>query len=190
MKRKEQVNSDIENEKESGKESAADFMNENSQPLPDAESEIKDPVAKLEGDLTTANDKYLRLYSEFENYKRRISKDRIEQSKMAGADIFLSLLPILDDLERAMKSIEDASDSSSVKEGINLIYNKIKNVTTSKGLKEMSAEGTVFDPELHDAIANVPVDDASHKGKVIQEIEKGYYLNDKVIRHAKVLVGS
>ena len=98
--------------------------------LPDAETEEKDPISKLEAELTSANDKYLRLYSEFENYKRRVSKERIEQSKMAAADIFLSLIPIIDDLERALKSIEESNDNNSFVEGVKLIYTKIKNSTS------------------------------------------------------------
>jgi molecular chaperone GrpE len=113
----------------------------------------------------------------------------MDQIKMAGADIFLAFLPVIDDLERALKSIEEAKDNKSVKEGINLIYSKIKNITSSKGLVEMESVGKPFDPELHDAIANMPVAD-DQKGKVIEEIERGYYLNDKVIRHAKVIVGN
>ena len=190
MKRKENLNSDIENEQENGNESENEMMKNVTETLPDAESESIDPVSKLEAELTAANDKYLRLYSEFENYKRRVSKDRIEQSKMAASDIFLSLIPIIDDLERALKSIDDSKDNNSVIEGVKLIYSKIKNIMSSKGLKEMNAVGKPFDPELHDAIANVSVSDDIQKGIVMEEIEKGYFLNDKVIRHAKVIVGN
>ena len=176
------------NASETGSES--EFLKNEAEGLPDAEIEEKDPVSKLEAELTSANDKYLRLYSEFENFKRRVTKDRIEQSKMAAADIFLTLIPVIDDLERALKSIEESKDNNSIIEGVKLIYTKIKNSTASKGLTEMKSVGDPFDPELHDAIANVPAPSADLKGKVIEEIEKGYYLNDKVIRHAKVIVGN
>ena len=190
MKQKEDWNSDIENNKEAANKVEDDVLKGGTESLPDASIEVADTLSKLEADLTIANDKYLRLYSEFENYKRRISKDRIEQSKMAGADIFLSFLPIIDDLERALKSIEDTKDNKSAKEGVKLIYTKIKNIASSKGLKEMDAVGKLFDPEIHDAIANVPAPSEHLKGKVIEETEKGYFLNDKVIRHAKVIVGN
>lgn len=190
MKQKEDWNSDTENNKDTFNKVEDDALKSGSESLPDATVETTDNVSKLEADLTVANDKYLRLYSEFENYKRRISKDRIEQTKMAGADIFLSFLPIIDDLERALKSIDDTKDSKSAKEGVKLIYTKIKNITSSKGLKEMDAVGKLFDPEIHDAIANIPAPSDDMKGKVIEETEKGYFLNDKVIRHAKVIVGN
>ncbi len=190
MKQKEDWNSDIENGKENTNKSEDDTVKSETEALPDADVELNNPLSKLEAELTSANDKYLRLYSDFENYKRRVSKERIENSKMAGADIFLSFLPIIDDLERALKSIEEAKDYKSAKEGVKLIYTKIRNVTSSKGLKEMDAVGKPFDPELHDAIANIPASSDDQKGKVIEETEKGYFLNERVIRHAKVLVGN
>ncbi len=190
MKRKIDSNSDIENVQENGNESEIEKMKNVSENLSDAETEITVPIAKLEADLTLANDKYLRLYSEFENYKRRVSKDRIEQSKMAASDIFLSLIPVIDDLERAIKSFENSNENNSIVDGVKLIYAKIKNIMGSKGLKEMESMGKPFDADLHDAIANVPVNDAKQKGIVMEEIEKGYFLNDKVIRHAKVIVGN
>jgi molecular chaperone GrpE len=189
MKSKQNWNSDSESKSESTGEMNDQILNEQQESLPDGEVEVKDPVSKLEADLTTANDKYLRLYSDFENYKRRVAKDRIEQTKMASADIFLSLLPVVDDLERAIKSAENSSDQSFV-DGIKLIFSKIKNITAAKGLKEMDAVGKPFDPELHDAIANIPAPSEKLKGMVVEETEKGYYLNDRVIRHAKVIVGN
>ena len=158
--------------------------------LPDANVEETDPIAKLEAELTESRDKYLYMYSEFENYKRRVSRDRIEQSKLAGSDVFLAILPIIDDMERAIKSFESTSDVEAIKAGINLIYSKLKSTTESKGLKPMDATGKSFDPDLHDAITNIPSPSPDMKGKVIDEVEKGYFLNDKVIRHAKVVVGN
>jgi molecular chaperone GrpE len=144
----------------------------------------------MEAELTDARDKYLRLYSDFENFKKRVSRDRIEQSKMAGSDIFLAILPVIDDFERALKSFETAKEIGPVREGINLIYSKMKSITESKGLKAMDAKGKVFDADLHDAITNVPAPSEELKGMVIEEVERGYFLNDKVIRHAKVIVGN
>lgn len=182
MKHKEDLNSDVENKEELN---TGDPKSENI----NADSEVVDNLTGKEAEIAELNDKYLRLYSEFENYKKRSIKERQEQSKMAAADVFLSFIPIIDDLERALKSAEDAKDLKSVKEGISLIYNKVKNMTAAKGLKAMDAAGKPFDADLHDAVANVPVDDHEKKGKVIEEIEKGYFLNDKVIRYAKVIVG-
>jgi len=158
--------------------------------LPDAESSESGEMEKLEYQLSEAKDKYLRLYSDFENYKKRINRERIDLIKTAGQDIMASILPMLDDMERAIKAMSDAKDINAVKEGVQLVYQKMKSITESKGLKAMDAVGKEFDADLHDAIANVPVSDEKQKGKIIEEIEKGYYLNDKVIRHAKVVVGN
>lgn len=158
--------------------------------LPAAEQAEADPVAKLEAELSETKDRLLRLFSEFDNYKKRVARDRIEQNKMAGAEIFLSILPVIDDMERAMKSFPQTKEVESIREGIQLIYNKIKSTTEAKGLKAMESVGKAFDADLHDAITNVAAPTEDLKGKVIEEVEKGYYLNDKVIRHAKVIVGN
>ena len=158
--------------------------------LPDAAQQEAGEVAKLELQLSEANDKFLRLYSDFDNYKKRINRERLDLIKSAGQDIMTSILPMLDDMERAVKAMSEAKNVEAVKEGIQLVYQKMKTITESKGLKAMESTGKDFDADLHDAIANVPVKDDAQKGKVIEEIEKGYYLNDKVIRHAKVIVGN
>jgi molecular chaperone GrpE len=188
MKPNNDMNSDIENHLTTDENEGMKINKSDSEALPDAAIELNDLVAKLEADITVSNDKYLRLYSEFENYKRRVSKERIEQSKMAAADIFLSFIPIIDDLERALKSTEEVKDNESIREGVKLIFTKIKSVTAAKGLKEMESIGKPFDADLHDAIANMPASNEKQKGIVVEEIEKGYFLNDKVIRHAKVIV--
>ena len=185
MKRKDETNSDIENSEVQNEETG-----HKPEALSDSSIELTDQVAKLEAELTESRDKYLRLYSEFENFKKRVTKDRIEYTKMAGSEVFLSFLPVIDDLERALKSSETITDSQPIKEGIKLIYSKIKSIAESKGLKEMLSVNQLFDAELHDAIANLPAPSEAMKGKVIEEIEKGYYYNDKVIRHAKVIVGN
>lgn len=147
-------------------------------------------TAELEAKVNELNDKYLRLYSEFDNYRKRTTKERIELSKTAGEDIFKSILPVIDDLERALKSGKDAADAKSIQEGINLIYNKFKNTLTQKGLEPMETIGKDFDPELHEAITNIPAPSEDMKGKVVDEVEKGYMLNGKIIRFAKVIVGA
>lgn len=135
------------------------------------------------------NDRFLRLYAEFDNYRKRTNKERVELISTANAGILFDLLPVLDDFERAILNNETAEEINGVKEGFHLIFNKFKNSLESKGLKPMHAKGQPFDSELHEAIANVPAPSNKEKGKVIEDVEKGYYLNDKVIRFAKVVVG-
>lgn len=160
------------------------------QPIPvnEVEQTSVNPVELIQQELSIANDKYLRLYSEFDNYKKRNAKERMELIKNAGGDVIVSLLPVLDDFDRAIRSLDTATEINSVKEGVQLIHSKLNNLLNNKGLKPMDAKGKDFDPDLHEAITNVPTEDESQKGKIMDEVEKGYYLNDKVIRHAKVLV--
>jgi molecular chaperone GrpE len=135
------------------------------------------------------NDKFLRLYAEFDNYRRRTNKEKIDMISSAGEGVLKDMIPVMDDFERAILNNENATDIESVKEGFHLIFNKFKHILESKGLKPMEAKGTDFDSELHEAIANVPAPSKDLKGKVIDDVEKGYYLNEKVIRYAKVVVG-
>ena len=170
-----------------------DANNENGQAvIPETEEIENMPTAAdvLKEELATANDRYLRLYAEFDNFRRRTIKEREEARKMEGKDVIVSLLPVLDDFDRALRSMEGATDVTPVKEGVDLIQNKLKNTLTQKGLKPMESIGNPFDPELHEAITNIPAPTEEWKGKVIDEMEKGYYLNDKVVRFAKVIVGS
>lgn len=145
---------------------------------------------KLKEELALANDKFLRLYAEFDNYKRRTSKERVELLQTAGKDVIVSLLPVLDDFERASRAIETAKDVASVKEGVSLVHHKLKNLLTQKGLKEMVSKGEVFDADIHEAVTNIPAPDPSLVGKNVDVLEEGYLLNDKVIRFAKVVVGA
>jgi molecular chaperone GrpE len=146
--------------------------------------------AKLKEDLALANDKYLRLYAEFDNYKRRTIKERGELLQTAGKEVIVSMLTILDDFERAAKAMETSTDVNAVKEGVALVQSKLKNILGQKGLKEMETKGTTFDADIHEAITSIPAPTDDLKGKVIDELEKGYYLNDKVVRFAKVIVGA
>ena len=145
---------------------------------------------KLSEKLSEANDKFLRLYSEFDNFRKRTAREKIELSKTAGEEIFKSLLPLLDDFERGIKAAEQAKEVEAVKEGMQLIFQKMKNNLQQKGLAEMESKGLAFDPDLHEAITNIPTEDSEMKGKVVDELEKGYTLNGKVIRFAKVVVGA
>lgn len=150
----------------------------------DEKAASEDPEAKTK----ELNDKYLRLYSEFDNYRKRTLKEKSEIIKTAAEDVFKAILPVIDDLERAIKANESVEDASVVKEGIQLIYNKLKSTTQQKGLTAFESKGETFDPDLMEAITHIPATDASQKGKVIDEIEKGYKLGDKVVRFAKVVV--
>lgn len=168
--------------------------NEASTNQQEAETKSSEPelseVDKLKAEVALLNDKYVRLYAEFDNYKRRTTKERIELLQTAGKDVIVSMLSVLDDFERAAKAMETATEVAPVKEGIELVHHKLKSLLNQKGLKEMESKGKVFDPELHEAITNIPAPSNNLKGKVIDEVEKGYSLNDKVIRFAKVVVGA
>jgi|LauGreDrversion4_2_1035121.scaffolds.fasta_scaffold294240_2 molecular chaperone GrpE len=134
-------------------------------------------------------DRYLRLHAEFDNFRKRTNKERIEIVATANAGILKELIPILDDFERATTFNDTATEIQSVKEGFSLIHNKYKGILESKGLKPMASKGEVFDSELHEAIANIPAESEDMKGKIIDDVEKGYTLHDKVVRFAKVVVG-
>ncbi len=145
---------------------------------------------EIQQQLADANDKYLRLYSEFDNFRKRTTREKVELIKTAGEDIFKAFLPIIDDFERAIKANETTTDIKTVNEGIQLIYNKMKHSFTQKGLEPMNCSGKVFDADTMEAITHIPSPDEDLKGKVVDEVEKGYLLNGKVIRYAKVVVGS
>ena len=155
-----------------------------------AENEqVEEKEPSLEDKYNELNDKYLRLYSEFDNFRRRTAKERVELFKSAGQDILTDLLPVLDDFERALSNMDKKAEVKSIKDGVDLIYNKFKNTLDQKGLKPFKAIGETFDPDLHEAITKIPAPSKKMKGKVVDEVEKGYKLNDKVLRFAKVVVG-
>ncbi|HVD99183.1 MAG TPA: nucleotide exchange factor GrpE [Cytophagaceae bacterium] len=168
--------------------------NENTNPETEnpesAEQEGTSGSDALKNEVAELKDKYLRLYSEFDNFRKRTSKEKIDLAKTASEDVIKSLLPILDDFERAIKAIGDDEGSKFAKEGIEIIYHKLFKTLESKGLKTMVAVGQPFDVELHEAITQIPAPSEDLKGKIIDEVEKGYYLNDKVIRFAKVVTGA
>lgn len=144
---------------------------------------------KLEIELAELKDQHRRLYAEFDNFRKRSMKERKELIKTAGSDTIVALLPVLDDFDRALKALENV-EAGPLKDGVLLIHHKLSSILEQKGMKAMQSVGSEFDTDLHEAVTNVPVEDESMKGKVIEELEKGYYLNDKVIRYAKVVVGS
>lgn len=155
------------------------------EPLQEASS-----TEKVETELAEMKDKYIRLMAEFENYKRRTAKERMELIQTAGKDIVVSLLDVLDDCDRAEKQLNSNLDLAVQKEGIQLVFNKIRSTLQAKGVKAMESINTDFDVEKHEAITEIPAPSDELKGKVLDEVMKGYYLNDKIVRFAKVVVGN
>jgi len=156
-----------------------------------ASEEKVDDLTKAKMEAAEMKDKYLRLYSEFENFRRRSAKERLELIQTSTADLVKELLEVLDDFERAKKSNKELNDeaSNSVKEGFDLVQNKFEKILKNQGLKKMEAKGSDFDADLHEAIAKIPAPDKKQKGKVVDVVEEGYMLNDKIIRFAKVVIG-
>ncbi len=134
-------------------------------------------------------DKYMRMLAEFENFKKRTRKEKLEFMSVAAKDTMTAILPILDDFDRAKKNADDDSTTEVFTEGVELVYNKLSSVLSQKGLKAMESNGETFDPEFHEALTEIPAPNDDMKGKIIDTIEKGYFLNDKIIRYAKVVVG-
>ena len=153
------------------------------------ESIVENETEKLKEELNEQKDKYLRLAAEFDNYRKRTSKEKYELIQTAGKDIIISLLEVLDDIDRAEYQINNSADFALQKEGVTLVFNKIRSTLQSRGLKVLESVHTTFDVEKHEAITEIPAPTEDLKGKVIDEVQKGYYLNDKIIRFAKVVVG-
>ena len=182
-------------------------MNPDEQPLDDATTEhtageqdlapdaatpeagASEGASRAETELADLKDKYLRLAAEFENYKRRTTKERIDLFKTANQELMVALLPVLDDFERARNATRDTADADAVRESIDIIQTKLNKTLQQKGLTPMEAKGGAFDADLHEAITQIPAPSDDLKGKIVDEVEKGYYLGDKVIRHAKVVLG-
>ncbi len=178
----------MEEKEQLGQETILDTEN-GAETAPETEETPLSELDQLKADLADQKDKYLRLMAEFENFKRRTAKERIDLIQTAGKDVIVSLLDVMDDCDRAEKQLNGTDDIAVQKEGIQLVFNKIRATLQAKGLKAMESIDQAFDVELHEAITEVPVPDESKKGKVIDEVTKGYYLNDKIIRFAKVVVG-
>ncbi|MFP4042543.1 MAG: nucleotide exchange factor GrpE [Bacteroidales bacterium] len=156
----------------------------------DAEKEKPEQKEKTDKEkLNELQDKYLRLIAEYDNYRKRTLKEKMELSKNAGEDILQSMLPVMDDFDRALQSIDEAEDIEAVKEGIHLIYNKFKELLEQKGVKEIGAKDEDFNLDKHEAVSKIPAPSEDMKGKVVDVVQKGYYLNDKVLRFSKVVVG-
>ena len=150
--------------------------------------ENEETIEKLQAEVQEQKDKYLRLFAEFDNFKRRNAKERLELIQTAGKDVIISLLEVLDDCDRAEKQLTESEDIASRKQGVQLVFNKLRSKLQAKGLKPMESINTDFDVKKHEAITEIETPE-DKKGKVVDEVEKGYYLNDKIIRFAKVVVG-
>lgn len=164
-----------------------------SQEVPSENSEVSnssnEDIATLKSELEEQKNKYVRLFAEFDNYRRRTSKESIELRQTAGVEVISSLLDVLDDMDRAEKQLQESGADKTLKEGILLVFNKFRKVLQSKGLKSIETLHSDFDVEKDEAISEIKVDDEKLKGKVVAEVQKGYLLNDKLIRYAKVVVG-
>jgi molecular chaperone GrpE len=158
-------------------------------------SHLNEPVSegseleKVRAELEEQKDKFVRKVAEFDNFKRRNARERMELIQTAGKEVIVDLLDVLDDCDRAQKQIENTTDIKEIKDGVLLVFNKLRNTLYTRGLKPMETLHQEFNPDLHDAITEIPAPSEDLKGKVLDEIVKGYYLNDKIIRHAKVVVG-
>jgi molecular chaperone GrpE len=154
-----------------------------------AADKVVSEVRAIEEKLAEMQDKYLRLSAEFDNYRKRTLKEKMELSKYAEENILAKIIPLMDDFDRAIQHIDTAADDEAMKNGLNLIYVKFNEFLKQNGVTEIEALNSDFNVELHDAVAKAPVDDESKKGKIVDVILKGYYLRDKILRHAKVVVG-
>lgn len=178
-----QANTGSENEKSMPEENISDSSNTNN------ESDEVTELEKKEQEVNEIRDKYLRLQAEFDNYRKRTARERIELMQTASKEVIISLLDVLDDSDRASKQLENATDFEAVKDGILLVFNKLKATLQAKGLKPMESIHTSFDPDLQEAITEIPAPTPDLVGKVVDVLQPGYYLSDKLIRHAKVIVG-
>lgn len=148
-----------------------------------------DETSRLRAECDSLRDKFLRQAAEFDNFRKRTARERLELMQTAGKDIMQDMLEVVDDSDRAMAILDKSDDVAAIKEGMHLIFQKLKSTLQAKGLKEMNAIGQEFDPELHEAIAEIPAPAPEQQGKVLDVVQPGYYMNDKIIRHAKVVVG-
>jgi molecular chaperone GrpE len=191
MKNKKSGPKDTEEKEKNGMENADENQKDMAtSEFPCDNTEKDNVIAEQKAKIEELNDKHLRLYAEFDNYRKRAIKERVDLIKTASAEIIKSLLPVLDDYERAITAIPDDESNKAIKEGIVLIYNKYKGILTKNGLEEIKSLGEAFNTDLHEAIANVPAENEEQKGKIVDLVEKGYFLNGVVLRFAKVVVAN
>jgi len=189
------MTSENENNEELKEENVTEETTENTENSQEENQEESAPVIeKSELELAqeavlVANDKYLRLYSEFDNFRKRTAKEKLDTIKSASEDVIKNMLPIVDDFKRAMVHNLEVNDADAIKQGFELIYNKLFNSLETKGLKKIEAMGEVFNADIHEAITNIPAPSEDMKGKIMDVVEEGYYLGDKIIRFPKVVIG-
>ena len=167
-------------------------QNEEQVPAENIENEVKETITEIDQlklDVEEQKQKFIRLYAEFDNFKRRNAKERVDLIQTAGRDVIQSMLEVMDDCDRAEKQLQSSEDLQQIRQGIQIVFTKLRNTLQAKGVKEMKSIGEEFNPDIHEAITEIPVNDPSMVGKVVDEVEKGYTLNDKIIRYSKVVVG-
>ncbi|MET0300586.1 MAG: nucleotide exchange factor GrpE [Flavitalea sp.] len=175
-------------------ENASSTMNINADENQSGSTHLNEPVTeseidKLKAEVQELKDKYMRQAAEFDNFRKRSAKERLELIQTASRELMVALLPVLDDSERAEKQIDSSEDVAAIRQGVKLVFNKFRNTLSQKGLKPMQSIGEDFDADQHEAITEIPAPAENMKGKVVDEMEKGYYLGEKIIRFAKVVVG-
>lgn len=186
----EELNKKAEQDQQEATEQGPEHQSAETQPEAErSEQNASSERETLQKENQELKDKYLRLYAEFENYKKRTLKEKLDLMRTASSDTIKALLPVLDDFDRAKKNADDENTQETFSEGVTLVYNKLYSALKSKGLQPMESTGKPFDPELHEAVTEIPAPSDDMKGKVVDTIEKGYHLNDAIIRHAKVVVG-
>jgi molecular chaperone GrpE len=168
------------------------MQNEEQVPAENIENEVEETISEVDQlklDVEEQKQKFIRLYAEFDNFKRRNAKERVELIQTAGRDVIQSMLEVMDDCDRAEKQLQTSEDLQQIRQGIQLVFTKLRNTMQAKGVKEMKSIGEEFNPDIHEAITEIPVNDPAMVGKVVDEVEKGYTLNEKIIRYSKVVVG-
>lgn len=189
MKEKEVKTEDVKKMEKSDKSHKVKKLEAYCQELETKCEELEGKVEESEGKVAEATDKYVRMAAEFDNFRRRTAKERLELINTAGEDVIKGLLPILDDCERALKMLQDSKADASAIEGTELILNKLFGYLKSRGVEKIDAIGKELDTDFHEAVAQFPIEDAEKKNKIIDVVQQGYMLHDKVIRYAKVVVG-
>jgi len=189
--KKEEQNTEFKEETVLNKEEkdTSETLEEKSEKKTKKKGKDKELIEDLENKLKESDEKYIRLSAEFDNYRKRTLKEKMELVKSGGQSVLLNILPVIDDFDRALQSIKDEHHENAIKDGIELVYKKFSDFLAMNGVSEIDAKGKEFDTDIHEAITKIPAPDESMKGKVVDVIQKGYSLNDKVIRFAKVVVG-
>jgi molecular chaperone GrpE len=185
----EKLNNELENEVKETPETHVETEHKDEHKKTHRKSKKEEQCEKLEAELLEIKDKHLRLQAEFDNYRKRTMKEKMELLKSASEGVLVSILPVIDDFERALQSLQSIEGENPVKDGVLLIYNKFQDFLKQNGVKEIEAKEKDFDTDLHEAITKIPAPTEELKGKVVDVIQKGYYLNDKVIRFSKVVIG-